>query len=333
MCKQCGEPHKPPTGKHCRQAREQPGDDNADIRGLIPLVAELKEQMATMNRELKQMKDDKASEEALDSPEDEDSSVGADENEQNDTAVAQLATPATLRRDKRLMRRAAERLALLSTDDSDEELHKGLKKLRAHGKKSGSVMTSADNVVERIDWPHMYVTRVVEGKTKNLVFKDLRLEEFMYGFMEMLDSPRCTLDRRTMETFMKHLMKDTIELSWPNARAFYERVGIDVEKGILEWGDIDKIRDMRLDNARASLSQRREAKEGPPARPPLTPAPPNMRCCMPYQKRECPQDRDHPPYTHACTYCARARNAMCRHPEDECMRKANDIPKNAKPRE
>ena len=67
MCKQCGEPHKPPTGKHCRQAREQPGDDNADIRGLIPLVAELKEQMATMNRELKQMKDDKASEEALDS--------------------------------------------------------------------------------------------------------------------------------------------------------------------------------------------------------------------------------------------------------------------------
>ena len=331
MCKKCGESHGPPTGKHCRQARILQDTKEADVCGLIPMMAEMREQMATMTREMKQLREARASQEVLESPENEDSSEGEDEGETVETE--QQATPASLRRDKRLMRRAAERLALLSMDDSDDDLHRGLSKLRARGKKSGSVMTAADIVVERIDWPHLYVTRVVDGQRKNLVFKDLTLDEFVFGFMSMLDNPRCKLNRRTMETVLKDFMQHSIELSWPNARAFYELVGVDVEKGVLTWDDEVRINNMRTANARASLSQRKSVKETPTARPPLTPAPSNMRCCMPYQKRECTQDRDHTPYTHACTYCARGRSAYCRHPEDECMRKANDAPKNAKPRE
>ena len=65
----------------------------------------------------------------------------------------------------------------------------------------------------------------------------------------------------------------------------------------------------------------------------LQAAPTNMKCCMAYQKRACEMDRDHHPFTHACNYCFKARAAVCRHPEEECMRKSSDASKNGKQRE
>ena len=119
--------------------------------------------------------------------------------------------------------------------------------------------------------------------------------------------------------------------SWENARNFYERVGLDVEKGVLQWTDDEEIRELRMQYARTVFPAKRENKEGPRPAPPSAPA--GMKCCAPYQHKGCENARDHAPYTHACAYCHRTKTLMCRHPEDDCFRKANDAAKNVKPRE
>ena len=324
--------HKPPTGKHCRQARIDEATEEGNSN-MLPLLTTLQTQMAEMAEELRQLRAEKHSKTAAEaSPENTDSSEGEDIND--DTANgedSEQASPETLRKDRRLMRRAAERLAQLGTEDSDDETPQGLGRDKKHGKKSGSVMTTTDKVLKTIDWPHFYINRVVDGKRKNIAYADLRIEEFVFGFHSMLDNPRSKFDYTIMKDLLKDIMQDAMDFSWGNARAFYQLVGVDVESGILSWDDERRISKMRFTYSRAALPQRRELKDN--TRPPLTPASANMRCCMPYQTRECSQTGDHAPFTHACAYCARARTALCRHPEDECMRKANDSSKNVKPRE
>ena len=160
--------------------------------------------------------------------------------------------------------------------------------------------------------------RLVDGRRKTITFGEIRLEEFVFGYIAMLRNPRSKFDTELMEGMLQNLMQDTMDFSWANARAFYEFVGIDVESGILHWEDEDRIREMRFTYSRAALTTRRETRETP-SKPALLPATPNMRCCMPFQKRDCSQMGDHGTFTHACAYCVRARSALCRHPEDECM--------------
>ena len=323
---------QPTTGKHCRQARiTELEQDDTGVAQLIPMIAELQSQMAelrqgTIHGAAAVVESPQALSESTNSDRGDTDSVLADERDSD------MASPETLRRDRRLMRRAAERLAQLGTDDSEDDSGPDIDRGRRNGKKSGSIMTTTEKVVKRIDWPHFYVKRVVDGRRKNITYGELRLEEFVFGFVAMLRNPRSKFDKELMEAMLQNLMQDTMDYSWANARAFYEFVGIDVESGILRFEDEDRIRDMRFTYARAASGPRREPKEAT-TRPALLPATPNMRCCMPFQKRECPQMGDHTPFTHACAYCARVRSALCRHPEAECMRKANDSSKNVKPRE
>ena len=93
-----------------------------------------------------------------------------------------IATRTTLWRDRRLMSRAVERLAQLSTDDLEEEATVGIRSTRRHGKKSGSVLTASDSVARAIDWPHLYVKRAMDGRWTTVNYSEFRIEEFMYGF-------------------------------------------------------------------------------------------------------------------------------------------------------
>ena len=245
------------------------------------------------------------------------------------------ASPETLRRDNMLMREARMRLADLRQDDFDEDDDRFTYGPRRNGKKSGSTMTGADVVRRSIDWPHFYIKRMSGASGKGVVFKDLRVEEFALGFMCMIESPHSKYDYCSMTRLFRNIMQDTVDFSWDNARNFYERVGLDVEKGVLQWSDEETIRDMRMTYARIVFPARKESKESKETGPRPTPpsAPTGMKCCATYQRKECENTRDHHPYTHACAYCHRTKSLMCRHPEDDCYRKVNDTAKNAKPRE
>ena len=245
---------------------------------------------------------------------------------------ATSASPQTLREDTRLMRQAANRLARLQMDDSDDEEFGFSRNNRYHGKKSEAEMTAADRVERRIDWPHWYVRRAVGGKRKPLTFSELRIEEFVFGFLDMLDSPKCKLDYRFMTQILKQMMRDTMDLSWASGRSFYEMTGLEMEKGGLDWTDKETIRDLRFQYARTVIPAKSEAKENQSQRPAPQSAPADMKPCPAYQKGTCEHDKDHSPLTHACSYCHRTKALLCRHAESSCFRKINDA-KNVKPRE
>ena len=105
-----------------------------------------------------------------------------------------------------------------------------------------------------------------------------------------------------------------------------------MEAGARRWTDTDAIRDLRLLHSRIPYPAKKETKESKKATPAKT-GTQNLQCCAPYQKKACEQNRDHHPFTHACSYCARATGMAYRHPEDDCFRKTLEESKNLQKRE
>ena len=130
------------------------------------------------------------------------------------------------------MQLAAQRIAQLGIDDDDPDERYTITKTKSNGKKSGSLRVAADVVQEAIDWPHLYITRVMDGARVGVPYKELRIQEFVYGFLEMLDNPKGKWDKEVMLNILKMLMQDAMDFPWGNARAFYELLGVDVENGV-----------------------------------------------------------------------------------------------------
>ena len=127
----------------------------------------------------------------------------------------------------------------------------------------------------------------------------------MLGYLIMLDSSRGKWDKEVMLDILKMLLQDTVDFAWENARNFYRMVGLDVEAGIRRWTDTDAIKDRRIIHSRIVYPEKKEVKEGKKGIAGKTTSQ-NLRCCALYQKRACEQNRDHQPFTHACSYCAKA---------------------------
>ena len=238
------------------------------------------------------------------------------------------ATPQSLRDDARLMRQAVEPLQGICLTEDDDDQGFEITRTKAQGKRSGSHMLAADSVKKTIDWPHFYIRRVTAGKRKSVPYAELRVEEFVYGFLTMLLNQKRPLDKEMMIEMLRTMKQDTMEFSWSNVRNFHDLVALDVEGGVLQWDNTDRIREMRMTYALTIFPDGKPAIE--PAKQPTRNPPTNVKCCAPYQKRECEHPRDHPPFTHACAYCHRTHNTVCRHTEKDCFKKMAEESKNAK---
>ena len=231
-CRRCGISHQPPTGKQCQRQRfEETEETTAAATDVMPLLLELKEQMQIANQKMdSQMQ---TVNQRLDNFEtgssisDEGAAGGrqveSDEEQEQET---EQANAQSLRQDMQLMSRAARRLAKLRLDDSDDEEVEGLDGTRNAGKKSGSVLTATDKVRKPIDWPHLYISRMNGGKQRNVTYSELKIDEFVYGFICMLDAPGCKWDFRTMIGILKNLMQDSMEFTWASAASFYRMAGV-----------------------------------------------------------------------------------------------------------
>ena len=240
-------------------------------------------------------------------------------------------TPTTLRQRAPLMKKAADRLTRVRWQDDDSETTAETTRNKSGGKKSGSILVAAETVEERIDWPHMYVTRMAAGKRKGVSYSDLTSEEFVLGYVHMLQAPHCNWDTKEMLTLLGVVMQHSVEYSWENARAFFQDIGIGVEKDRMGWSDEAKIMNLRFTHSRNRGPERRENSES--AKPPLKIAAPGTKACAAYQSHTCEQQRDHAPFTHSCSYCLRVCNALCRHAEADCIRRVADAAKNGQKRE
>ena len=229
------------------------------------------------------------------------------------------------------MKQATEKLSRLRLSDLDDDDLGTLAKARAQGRKSGTLLLASDLVERKIDWPHLYVRRMVASRRRSVPFADLRVEEFVYGFLCMLEAPNCTLDCPTMLRMLKEMMQDTMDFSWPNVRGFYEIVGLEVEQDTMGWEDEDKVHKYRMAYARTIFPDKKEEKEK--EKTTSKGAPPGTKICTAYQTHVCEMSRDHAPHTHACAHCFKTANILHRHAEVDCFKKIAEDTKNAKRRE
>ena len=325
LCKKCSKTHMPPTGKKCTQEKELPESTTNDE--VLGLLAQLKQQFDGMQLQMESMQAERNDTQA-----ETQQSVEDESSEQGEESAATGGMKLILRSDVRAMERAARRIARFKDDDSDDSEEATTTRPSSKGKKSGSLLVAADKVKKVIDWPHMHVSRLVNGQRVGVTYKELRIEEFVYGFLEMLDAPDAKWDRRVMLQILKMLMQDAMDFSWANARGFYGLLGVDVESGTKSWNDTDTVRDMRMIHSRAVFPAKIENKDTKKAVNGRNNNQ-NLKCCALYQKKACEQGRDHPPFSHACSYCARTTGVSYRHPEEDCFRKSIDEAKNLKKRE
>ena len=154
------------------------------------MLLELKEQFQLMSEQMAEMRNKEDNRTTTESSRDSEIEQEPGESEEQGAVGGQLATVDTLRQDFRLMSQAAKRLARLRLDDSDDEDMDSYSRSREAGKKSGSVLTPTDKVRKQIDWPHMHIQRMFGGRKKSVSYVDLRIDEFVYGFMSMIESPQ-----------------------------------------------------------------------------------------------------------------------------------------------
>ena len=150
-CKKCGNVHPPPTGKRCQwQDAPEEGDEGDNM---MPLLQKMQKQIDEIQNSMRRDNTIDADNQSIEQEQqhhdsDSDGAVGS-----------QLATitPESLRSDVRAMQRAAQRMAEFEDSDlEDDEVSVGGNK-RRNSKKSGSLMSAADTIKRRIDWPHMFV--------------------------------------------------------------------------------------------------------------------------------------------------------------------------------
>ena len=88
------------------------------------------------------------------------------------------------------MAEAANRIAQLGIDNATKQDESATTYRRRNaGKKSGSLMLAADEAKKTIDWPHLHVRRMVAGRKKSVPYAELMVEEFVCGFLGMIEAP------------------------------------------------------------------------------------------------------------------------------------------------
>ena len=235
---------------------------------------------------------------------------------------APRVTLETLRRNNDTVERANRRLKELEFMEEDlPELSKINNQSR--GKKSGSVSKATDQIKKVLDWPHFHVTKGVNMEPAE--YEDLSWEEFVLGYVRMLRDPDCEFDVALMLEILENLLEDSIDFNWSTVKAFYRTIGLEVEKGKLQWSDSATIQNRRIIKCRVQkgpqLAQKQERKQSRQVNP-------NSVCCAAYQVGSCDKGFDHPPYIHACPFCFTNRNTVCKHRESQCFFKPKQNPKN-----
>ena len=211
----------PPTGKHCREFLHQPdleaesqpaeSETGSTTDEVLPILLQLQAHMVStdekwevMEQRMRAIEDTSAgsvttqntgTSNAAPAAEMTVATVPISNEGGSQTAAATVVaeqgklTPSTLRQHARIMKEASEKLERMTNGDDSLEFEDTQDDNKTRGKKSGATMVASDKVVEQIDWPHMYVYRHAGEKRKEVPFGELSVEEFVFGFISMLESP------------------------------------------------------------------------------------------------------------------------------------------------
>ena len=274
-----------------------------------------------------------------------------------------LVDPNVIRQDEGLIARAHAALnAIVNVADLGDPTMTPNSNPFKRGKKSGATRTADDAIINDIPWPHFAIKRASDKSAPT--YDSLGIDDFVFGFLSMLDQPRNNLDPAIMLPILKNLMQDSRDFSWKKAKDFYRDLAVEVEQGHLKWSDTAQINMLRMTECRtlkpADLASIQGFASAPVAhsngnsnatdvqgtnanvskprssqspRPPPRPAPADTQPCVPYQSRSCAQKGNHGEFSHVCAYCMRVKKILCSHAEVDCIRKFTDGTKNGQQRD
>ena len=83
---------------------------------------------------------------------------------------------------------------------------------------------------------------------RRLTYDQMSLTQFVQGFSKNILEEKEERIRESMVRYLSELMEDT-DFSWSNTKAAPAVILCDMERGILQWGDTDKIDRIRRAHA------------------------------------------------------------------------------------
>ena len=239
--------------------------------------------------------------------------------QQNQQAGAAPTTLTELRTDTALMDRAAQVVSSNTQDTTDQSKHP----------KSGLKRDNTEQVCRVIPWPHEYVTHHT-GKAPT--YDSLTLSEFAAGNMRIFTQiPGIPPLLYHMASYMSELYDDISDTEWPSVRFAHRVVLQALENGLTDYQALADLRQMRS----IAITRATRRNTTPTAGSASAPYKPRQwsnnqnqqvkRPCLPYQKGECGQTRNHQSgqgyVLHACAFCLSSVGRPYGHPESECRRK------------
>ena len=198
-----------------------------------------------------------------------------------------------------------------SSDESDEENDAyraelnaspatGEKPQRAGKLKSGKEARVTCTVRYPQLWPHSHLTFLHHKRETR--YEDLKLEEFVASYGEILQSPDITDQEKTAR--LRHLvslMYFAQQYEWHAMLSFHGAVLLEIERGTLKWGDsFLHLESRTLYSHLKSSTSTRPNKSAMP-----------ILFCRDYQRQQCSQSQDHYGYIrgerkwlrHICAEC------------------------------
>ena len=325
-CKTCGQSHEKPTGKGCQRGQRTDSaktaknpPDTANSGEILNILQDIQRQMASFEGRLESLEEPT---ETSDEGEEEETQTGDNEGQQvAQAAQMPKATPDTVRQDHEVMAEAMARMAEWGLDE-DGMIDKTdvPRKWRNRQRKSGAVSTGMDSIKVFVDWPHFHIQKGPKQIAPEL--SDITAEEFVLGYLRMLDDPDSQFDRERMLSILKDILEDSVDFGWERAKAFYTMLGRQVEQRRLLWSDTEQILKLRLTHSRVSIP---DTSTKPKRQTMLA----KIKTCAAFQKGSCDQPADHGQFRHVCDYCLRVRSAVFPHSELKCKSKEGSNPKNA----
>ena len=227
-----------------------------------------------------------------------------------------LPTASEIRNNRQISDCVSQRLAELGLEEERLENNTELYR-KQRGKKSGLQRTVEDQVVNEIDWPHLYIYR---GQDKKPVhYADLTLAEFVFGYLSMVDNPRNDLDRPLMLSILRDMMLDTTQYGWYQVRNYYRILASGIEMARYSWSD-----SMQISSIRAQYAQRPNFQNQSRNSVRQNSSGQNngiVKVCNSYQTDDCSLQDGHDGYLHVCAYCYNSTGMVFRHREKDCRRK------------
>ena len=221
-----------------------------------------------------------------------------------------VLTVSELRASKRIQKKVDEKLAEL------DEIPKVKGNETVKSKRGGGGIEVV--VKNKISWPHEII---LGGPSRQrLTYDQMSLTQFVQGFTRNILEEKDGKIKASMVRYLGELMEDATDFSWSNAKAAHAVLLCDMERGILNWGDTEKI-----DRIRRAHAQKHQNSKQPWGKSTFDSKKPWF--CKQYQTNSCTFNKDHESFgktqKHICAFCLSIGKTL-NHPECECrLKKAN----------